>query len=139
VHRPSWKSGTVDFGGRKGFIRLALSKDVPIVPVVSIGGQETALFLGRGRRLARALQLDRRFRLKVLPPVLGPPFGLNIMDLPGRVPLPAKISIRVGKPIDLRERLGQRPDPDDGYRLVTSTMQRTLTRLSNQRTLPVVG
>jgi 1-acyl-sn-glycerol-3-phosphate acyltransferase len=137
--RPSWESDRVDFAGRTGFVKLALGHGVPIVPVVSIGGQETALFLGRGRRLARALQLDRRFRLKVLPPVLGPPFGLNIMDLPGRVPLPAKISIRVGKPIDLRERLGQRPDPDDGYRLVTSTMQRTLTRLSNQRTLPVVG
>src|SRR5213079_3528375 len=25
VHRPSWESGKVDFGGRKGFIRLALS------------------------------------------------------------------------------------------------------------------
>ena len=64
--------------------------------------------------------------------------GVTIMDLPGRFPLPAKISIRVGEPIDLRERLGSRGDPDDGYRLVTSTMQRTLTRLSNERTLPVV-
>jgi hypothetical protein len=61
------------------------------------------------------------------------------MDLPGRYPLPAKISIRVGKPIDLSKRLGQSPDPEDGYELVTSTMQRTLTRLSNQRSLPVVG
>jgi hypothetical protein len=45
----------------------------------------------------------------------------------------------VGKPIDLRKRLGQSPDPDEGYDLVTSTMQRTLTRLSNQRSLPVLG
>src|SRR5438270_8524626 len=44
VHRPTWESGRVDFGGRKGYIRLALEKDVPIVPVVSLGGQETALF-----------------------------------------------------------------------------------------------
>ena len=43
----------VDFGGRKGFIRLALEQNVPIVPVVSIGGQETALFL-TPRRAARA-------------------------------------------------------------------------------------
>ena len=60
-------------------------------------------------------------------------------DLPGRIPLPAKISIRVLKPIDLRDRLGSRPDPEDGYKLVTSTMQRTLTRLSSERSLPVVG
>ena len=61
------------------------------------------------------------------------------MDLPPRFPLPAKISIRVGKPIDLRERLGSRGDPEEGYQLVTSTMQRTLTRLSNERSLPILG
>ena len=55
VHRPSWEGHRVDFGGRKGFIRLALEHDVPIVPVVSIGGQETALFLSRGERLAKLL------------------------------------------------------------------------------------
>jgi hypothetical protein len=43
------------------------------------------------------------------------------------------------KPIDLRDRLGTRPEIDDAYKLVTSTMQRTLTRLGNERTLPVVG
>jgi 1-acyl-sn-glycerol-3-phosphate acyltransferase len=137
--RPSWESDRVDFAGRTGFVKLALEHGVPIVPVVSAGGQETALFLGQGRRLARALQLDRRFRLKVLPAAIGPPFGVTIMDLPGRYPLPAKIQVRVGKPIDLRRRLGQRPDPDKGYDLATSTMQRTLTRLSNQRSLPVMG
>lgn len=137
--RPSWESDQVDFAGRTGFVKLALEHEVPIVPVVSIGGQETALFLGRGRRVASALQLDRRLRLKVLPPVIGPPFGLTIMDLPGRFPLPAKISIRVGKPIDLRKRLGREPNPDRGYDLVTATMQRTLTRLSSQRSLPVLG
>src|SRR6478752_5374025 len=137
--RPSWESDQVDFAGRTGFVKLALEHEVPIVPVVSIGGQETALFLGRGRRVASALQLDRRLRLKVLPPVIGPPFGLTIMDLPGRFPLPAKISIRVGKPIDLRKRPGKAHDPDRGYDLVTATMQRTLTRLSNQRSLPVLG
>jgi 1-acyl-sn-glycerol-3-phosphate acyltransferase len=139
TYRPSWESDQIDFAGRTGFVELALKHQVPVVPVVSIGGQETALFLGQGRRFARALGLDRRMRLKVLPGAIGPPFGFTVLDLPGRLPLPAKISIRVLKPIDLRDRLGSRPDPDDGYRLVTSTMQRTLTRLSNERTLPVVG
>ncbi len=41
VHRPIWEANKVDFGGRKGFIKLALEHDVPIVPVVAIGGQET--------------------------------------------------------------------------------------------------
>src|SRR5947209_1600873 len=49
VHRPSWQGNRVDFGGRKGFIELALDQDVPVVPAVSIGGHETALFLSRRR------------------------------------------------------------------------------------------
>ena len=139
TYRPSWESDRVDFAHRTGFVKLALEHNVPIVPVVAIGGQETGLFLGQGRGLARTLQLDRLMRLKVFPTVLGPPIGATILDLPIRFPLPAKISIRVLKPIDLRDRLGTKPQLDDAYELVTSTMQRTLTRLGNERTLPVVG
>ena len=86
VHRPSWESNKVDFGGRKGFIRLALAHDVPIVPIVSIGGQETALFLSRGEGLAKMLMLDRFFRLKVLPISLALPWGLNVGDMLGPHP-----------------------------------------------------
>jgi 1-acyl-sn-glycerol-3-phosphate acyltransferase len=137
--RPTWEGDQVDFAGRTGWVKLALEHGVPVVPVVSIGGQETALFLGRGRRVASALSLDRLARLKVLPAVLGPPFGVTVLDLPIRFPLPAKIAIRVMPPIDLREELGDEPDIEEGYKLVTSRMQRTLTRLSNQRSVPIVG
>jgi 1-acyl-sn-glycerol-3-phosphate acyltransferase len=139
TYRPSWESSKIDFAGRKGFARLALEYGVPIVPVVSIGGPETALFLGQGNRLARTLRLDKAFRIKVLPPVLGPPVGTTVLDLPIRFPLPAKITVSVGQPIDLREKLGSRAGADDAYELVTSNMQRTLTRLGNERTVPVVG
>jgi 1-acyl-sn-glycerol-3-phosphate acyltransferase len=137
--RPSWETSNVDFAGRTGFVKLALEHRVPVVPVVALGGQETALFLGRGRRLAKALSLDRLARLKVLPPVLGPPFGVTVLDFPGRIPLPAKIRVRVMPPIDLRDELGRDPDLEEGYDLVTSRMQRTLTRLANDRAVPVVG
>ncbi len=139
TYRPSWESGEVGFGGRTGFVELALEHNVPIVPVVAIGGQETGLFLGRGRRLASALQLNRLLRLKVLPLVIGPPFGVTVLDLPGRIPLPSKITIRVLPRLDLRESLGPNPDPEEGYRLVTSTMQRTLTGLDKKRRFPVIG
>ncbi len=139
TYRPSWETGEVSFAGRTGFVKLALEHGVPVVPVVALGGQETALFLGRGKRLAQALQLNRLARLKVLPVVLGPPFGVTVLDFPGRIPLPSKITIRVMPPIDLRKKLGRNPDVEDGYRLVTSRMQRTLTRLNNQRGVPVVG
>jgi 1-acyl-sn-glycerol-3-phosphate acyltransferase len=139
TYRPSWESEEIGFAGRTGFVELALEHNIPIVPVVAIGGQETALFLGRGRRLASALQLNRLLRLKVLPLAIGPPFGITVLDLPGRIPLPSKITIRVLSPIDLRERLGPDPQPEKAYRLVTSTMQQSLTALGHNRRFPVIG
>jgi 1-acyl-sn-glycerol-3-phosphate acyltransferase len=91
--RPSWESEEVDLAGRTGFIKLALKHNVQIVPVVAIGGQETALFLGQGGRAARALRLDRLMRLKVLPAAVGPPLGFTVLDLPIRFPLPAKFRL----------------------------------------------
>src|SRR5437763_13846331 len=81
VHRPSWERHRVDFGGRKGFIRLALEQNVPVVPVVAVGGQETALFLSRGEHLAKAFGLDRFFRLKVLPISISLPWIINVGDM----------------------------------------------------------
>jgi 1-acyl-sn-glycerol-3-phosphate acyltransferase len=139
TYRPTWESAKIDFAGRTGFVRLALEHDTPIVPVVAIGGQETALFLGQGRRIARLLRLDRMLRLKVFPAQLGPPYGVTVMDLPGRIPLPAKITVRALPKIDLRKRLGPDPDVEEAYELVTGTMQRALDKLDNERHLPVVG
>jgi 1-acyl-sn-glycerol-3-phosphate acyltransferase len=139
VHRPTWESARVDFDGRKGFLRLALDHDVPIVPVVSIGGQETALFLSRGEGLAKLLRLDRMFRLKVLPISLAMPWGLNVGDMLGHLPAPAKITIQVLAPIHLREEFGEDPDLSEMYAEVLGRMQRTLTALQAERTLPLLG
>ncbi|CAN5239688.1 1-acyl-sn-glycerol-3-phosphate acyltransferase [soil metagenome] len=139
VHRPSWESAKVDFGGRKGFIRLALDKEVPIVPVVSIGGQETALFLSRGEWLAKLLRLDKMFRLKVLPISVAIPWGLNIGDMLGHLPGPSKITIQVLPAVDLRERYGSEPDIDEVYGDLMDEMQQTLTALQSERSLPLIG
>jgi 1-acyl-sn-glycerol-3-phosphate acyltransferase len=139
VHRPSWQGGRVDFGDRKGYVRLALDQDVPIVPVVAVGGQETALFLTQGEALSRLLMLDRLFRLKVLPISLGPPWGLNVGDFLGHVPLPAKITIEVLPPIHLREEFGAEPDVDEVHAQVTRLIQETLDALSAERRFPVIG
>lgn len=139
THRPSWEGDKIDFAGRKGFIRLALDAGVPIVPVVSIGGQETALFLSRGGGLAKALRLDRLLRLKVLPISIALPWGLNIGDFAGHIPLPAKITIEVLPPIDLEREFGPDPDVDEVYAHVTAQMQEALDGLAAERRLPVIG
>jgi 1-acyl-sn-glycerol-3-phosphate acyltransferase len=139
VHRPSWEGHRVDFDGRKGFIRLALQENAPIVPVVAIGGQETALFLSRGERLAKLLALDRMFRLKVLPISLAIPWGLNVGDMLGHLPLPAKITVETLPAIDLRAEFGPDPDVDEVYDHLIRLMQDTLDALSAERRLPIIG
>ncbi len=139
VHRPVWERNVVNFNGRQGFLRLAIEEDVPIVPVVAIGGQETALFLSRGERLARLLALDRIFRLKVLPISLALPWGLNIGDMLGHIPLPAKIMIETLPAIYIREQFGPDPDVDAVYDHLIAVMQNALDGLASERRLPVIG
>jgi 1-acyl-sn-glycerol-3-phosphate acyltransferase len=135
TYRPSWRQSEIDFGGRRGFLRLARKMGVPIVPVVSIGGQETALFITRGERLAKATGFDRLTRIKVMPFQIAPPFGLTMLDLPTRIPLPAQITIQVLPPIDLDDIDGQ-----PAYDHVTGVMQDALTDLADERSaVPLVG
>ena len=139
VHRSTRERNKVDFGGRSGFVRLALNADVPIVPVVSVGGQETALFLTRGDRLAKLLGLDRTLRLKVLPISLALPWGLNVGDFLSHIPLPAKLTVEVLPPIDVRQEFGPDPDPDEVREHIERLMQDTLDALAAERRYPVIG
>src|SRR5204862_3676843 len=109
------------------------------VPVVGIGGQETALFLSRGERLARMLGIDRLLRLKVMPISLAIPWGLNVGDMLGHFPLPAKITMQVLDPIDVRERFGPGPSPEVVHDEVLKMMQATLDELAAERRLPILG
>ncbi len=120
-------------------MRLALEADVPIVPIVSAGGQETALFLSHGERLSKALRLDKLFRLKVLPISVTLPWIVNVGDFLGHLPLPAKLTVQVLEPIDLVERFGKDPDVDEVYDHVTAEMQAALDELMAERRLPVIG
>lgn len=139
VHRPSWERHKVDFAGRKGFIRLALEAGVPIVPVVSVGGQETALFLSNGNWLAKLLGLDKSLRLKVLPISLAVPWGLNVGDFMSHVPLPAKLTVEALPAIDVAEQFGPDPDLDEAYDYITGEMQDALNALAAERRLPLIG
>src|SRR6202022_4003060 len=133
VFRPSWERHKVDFGGRMGYVRLARDAGVPIVPVASVGGQETALFLDRGQWLAKLLFADKLLRLKSIPISLALPWGLNIGDLAGHIPLPAKIGIEVQEPIEV--------DGDDqaGHDKVMASLQAVVDRLAARRRFPVLG
>jgi 1-acyl-sn-glycerol-3-phosphate acyltransferase len=133
VFRPSWERHKVDFGGRMGYVKLAREAGVPIVPVASVGGQEAALFLSRGQWLAKLLMADKLLRLKSVPISLALPWGLNVSDLAGHIPLPTKISIEVQHPIDV--------DGDDEavHDKVMASLQGGVDRLASRRRFPVIG
>jgi 1-acyl-sn-glycerol-3-phosphate acyltransferase len=137
VFRPSWKRHEVDFGGRKGYVKLAREAGVPIVPVASVGGQEAALFLDRGQWLAKLLRVDRTLRLKSVPIALAPPWGLVVTDMVPRLPLPTKIAIEVQEPIDADDIAAS--DDDVINDKVVSSLQAGVDRLAAGRRFPVLG
>ncbi|UFS98309.1 1-acyl-sn-glycerol-3-phosphate acyltransferase [Nocardia huaxiensis] len=139
VHRPAWEEARIDFAGRTGFLRLAWQERVPIVPMINYGAHENHLILTRGDRIARFLRLDKMLRLKVFPISLALPWGVNISDLAGHLPLPTKVTVEFLPRIDLREALGGAADPESAYDYVTGVMQAELTRLSGEHTYPVIG
>jgi 1-acyl-sn-glycerol-3-phosphate acyltransferase len=136
-YRPTFGANTIDFDGRTGYVRTAIEAGVPIVPTVSIGAQETQLFLSRGNWLARKLGLTKA-RMDILPLSFGFPFGPSVV-FPPNLPLPAKIVTEVLEPIDVTELFGDDPDVAEVDEYVRSVMQTALDRLGRQRRLPILG
>lgn len=136
-YRPTFTENVVDFNGRKGYVRTAIESGVPIVPMVSIGAQETQLFLARGDSIARRLGLNR-LRAEILPISVGFPFGLSVF-FPPNVPLPSKIVTRILEPIDIAAEFGENPDIDMVDLHVRAVMQAALDELARERRFPVLG
>ena len=87
----------------------------------------------------KLLRLDKLLRLKTLRVNLSLPWIVNVGDFLGHLPLPAKITVQVMDPIDLRERYGPEPDGEAIYEDITSLMQDQLTEMAGERQLPIVG
>jgi 1-acyl-sn-glycerol-3-phosphate acyltransferase len=119
-------------------VRTALEAEVPLVPVVSIGGQEVQLFLSRGEGLANLLGLHKLLRSKIAPVTFGLPFGFTL-GVPPNFPLPAKIETRVLDPIDIRAEFGEEPDIAEVDRVVRERMQAALDEMASKRRFPVLG
>jgi 1-acyl-sn-glycerol-3-phosphate acyltransferase len=136
--RPFRDRNRLVFGGRVGYLRLALREGVPIIPVVGAGSHETFLVLDDGRWLARLLGADRWLRSKVWPITLSIPWGLTAGPIPLYLPFPSWILMEVLEPITF-ERTGAEAADDEGYvracaDRVESEMQTCLDRLATERT-----
>jgi 1-acyl-sn-glycerol-3-phosphate acyltransferase len=123
-------------GGRKGFLRLALRTQVPIVPVVSCGNHEQFIVLTRGDKLAKLLRAHAWARTEVLPIVFAVPWGVTIGFVP-YLPLPAQTCVSFLPPVrwpELRPEDAEDPQVlEHCYREVETAMQKEMDRLSEGR------
>jgi 1-acyl-sn-glycerol-3-phosphate acyltransferase len=139
--RPWTKRDKAILAGRKGFIRLAINAGVPIVPIATVGGPDSMPVLATGRRIARALQLDKIARLKMFPFALQAPWGISPAMLP-EIPLPTKIRTAFQDPIELDhdpERAKDDKYLDKKYAEVEGSIQRGMDALARRRRLPLFG
>jgi 1-acyl-sn-glycerol-3-phosphate acyltransferase len=119
-----------------GYVTTAIRAGVPIVPAVSIGGQETQFFLPPLTPPER-LGLKRLLRIERVPVSMGIPFLVSLGGY--NFPLPAKIVTQVLPPIDITAQFGENPDIAEVDAHVRKVMQSALDELAAQRRFPILG
>jgi 1-acyl-sn-glycerol-3-phosphate acyltransferase len=157
--RPYVERKKVDFFQRKGFIRLALRANVPIVPLVSVGAHESYVILHRGEEIAERLGLKDRFRLHGVPitfrsiffmwcmasgaltffPLLMAPAAfLSIF-----IPMPAKMTFKILPQVDIQAlvdpTLTEEQNVQRIYDRILEIMQSAVTHEYTKRKLPLLG
>ena len=139
LFRPWRERNRIDLAGRKGFIRLALEKQVPVVPVVGHGGHDNLIVLMRSERLASWFGM-KRIRMGNLPLVWQLPWGVSLPG-PFYIPMPAKITVQVCEPLDWSaygpEAANDPEILDRCYAEITEVMQETLSALARENPWPV--
>lgn len=105
--------------GRGGFVRLARTAHVPIIPVAIVGAEETHPVLGKLTRLAQPLGLPY---IPITPtfPWLGP-LGL--------LPVPTKWTVKIGEPILLPAGSGSKEETLEMAENVRSRLDQMIAEL----------
>ncbi|MGP1383627.1 MAG: 1-acyl-sn-glycerol-3-phosphate acyltransferase [Thainema sp.] len=137
LFRPYQKRDRICFAGHKGFIKLALHQEAPIVPLVSKGAHDTLIVLADIYEQVRQLHdlgMPWPFGIdpEVFPIYLGLPWGIGLGPLPN-IPWPKSMHIRFGAPITF-EHYGEEASHDKDYvhrcyEQARSQMQKELDQL----------
>jgi 1-acyl-sn-glycerol-3-phosphate acyltransferase len=141
VFRPHSERNKINLAKRKGFIKLALRENVPIIPVISYGAHDTLIVLAdfypQIKELLKTFNLPWLLNKDpiVFPVYLGLPWGIGIGPL-FNFPLPAKIHLRICSPI-VFENYGRKVSCDQQYvqycyDIVETKMQLELDKLVNE-------
>lgn len=134
--RPFRQRHRVKFGGRRGWIRLAIRQGVPVVPVATAGAHATFLVIDDMPWLARMLGLHDLLRTDVWPLIFSLPWGLTVGPCPPYIPFPAKILTEFLDPITFN-RSGPAAASDDAYvdtcaYRVEAAIQRAVDRMAGR-------
>lgn len=144
VFRPYHQRDRIHLAGRRGFIKLALREQVPIIPVISSGAHDTLFVLADFYPVMRQLHdwgMPWLFDLdpEVFPLFLGLPWGVALGPVPN-FPLPVKIRTRICAPIVFdrygRDAASDRAYVDACYHQVQTMMQAELDRLIETTKVP---
>lgn len=137
VFRPYYLRHKIYFHAEKGFIKLALQEEVPIIPFISYGAHSTLIVLADlYPQLQQLHQLGMPWLWGIDPGVfpiyLGLPWLIGVGPLPN-IPLPIRLHTRVCSAI-VFERYGKqaardREYVDFCYQQVCQQMQQELDRL----------
>ena len=141
IARPWTERNKIVLAGHKGFIKLALKKGVPVYPVVSHGGHESSIVLSRGRRIAKALGLEK-LRTYSMPLVFTLPWGFVIGPVPS-FPIPTKVTLQVCAPMEWNQLTPEDADDPDVidrcYEEIEARMQSALDDLAKEYPYPVLS
>lgn len=132
--RPFKEKDQIKFGGRKGYIRLALRANVPLIPVVTAGAHEVYYIVDDLQWLGKLL--PKSMRINTMPLTFSFPLGLTLGHV-FFIPFPSKIITEVLPPV-IFENYGEEAARDEKYvsecaLIVEDLMQKTLTKLSKER------
>lgn len=125
---------------QRGFLRLAQQAGVPLVPIAQAGTHETFIVLSQGKALADKIGLPRWARWHSFPLSFSLPYGFTFG--PGGYlpyfPLPAKIQVAIGAPIQ-PPRSDAPDDIERAFHEVHTAMQSMLDDLYAKRKWPIWG
>lgn len=150
--RPFYQTRSVNFGTRRGYIRLALEMNVPILPIATIGSHLTYWMMPGNAAIARMLGLKRTsVRLESVPLTLGtlgtaaavtaaavgvvPPSIAALTATFAALPMPTRITSEALPAIDLAHELRGVTDPDErverGHELVLGALRSAVQKMKH--------
>jgi len=141
--KPFSERNEINFYNHLGYIKSALNANVPILPIVGVGGGETVFVLSSGEKIAKKMGLTKLFNLHTWPIYWSFPFGWHVGHFPFlSLPLPSQVTLSVLPAYSLDEYTAEDANNPEVLEKINKEiifrMQTELDRLAKGR-IPIIG